>query len=348
VGDDLDLVPVVQSLATAVAVVDADSWSVAFENARFFKWFPPEGDQDLLSARVPGFSPDRAASRLAENRPHTFETEARSGGRQVPIRVTVLPVDVNGDRRVVVECWDISKELETQYMLDSYSKLAEKNARELTKEKERVERLLLNVMPRAILEELKDYGTTTPQRFDEASIVMLDFVGFTSMAISQDPGAVITELNDIFSAFDRIVEMFNCERLKTIGDAYIAVAGVPEPAPEHAHSIARIALRVRRYLERRNAAHPTAWLARIGINTGPVIGSMVGIQKYVYDLFGPGVNLAARMEAISEPMRITCTEHTYELLKDDFMFTPRGEFDIKGFGPTQLYFLDNEVGGRRF
>jgi class 3 adenylate cyclase len=252
---------------------------------------------------------------------------------------------VEGDDQspILVEVWDVSKEKEIQYMLDSYSDMSEKNARSLQREKERVEKLLLNVMPRAVYEELKDFGTTTPQRFESASILMLDFVGFTEKALSHDPSATISELNDIFSAFDQIVEMFGCERIRTMGDGYMAVSGMPEANPDHAVNVARVALRMRRYLERRNAAHPQEWEARIGLNTGPVIGSLVGIQKYVYDLFGPGVNLAARMEQISEPMRITVNEDTARGLVDDFVLTERGEFEIKGFGTQKLFFVDSEM-----
>jgi adenylate cyclase len=362
---ELDPTGVLQSLDLGVAVTDPLDWRILFENGRFFELFPPDptaglldgpdtpvdvvdGDREVLAARMPSFKAERAAERLARKRPFTFEAEAASAGRTVPVRVTLRPLPDEPDDRVVVECKDVSKEMEIQYMLDSYSSLAERNARDLEKEKERVEKLLLNIMPKAVLEELKDYGATTPQRFDAASIVMLDFVGFTDMAISEDAAAIITELNDIFSTFDRIVETFNCERLKTIGDAYIAVSGVPESAPEHAQSIARVALRMRRYLERRNAAHTIEWRARFGINTGPVIGSLVGIQRYVYDLFGPGVNLAARMEALSEPMRITVSQATRDLLEDDFVLSERGEFDVKGFGPQKLYYLEGELGrGRR-
>jgi class 3 adenylate cyclase len=172
---------------------------------------------------------------------------------------------------------------------------------------------------------------------------MLDFVRFTEMAISHDPSALVSELNDIFSAFDRIVEMFGCERLRTIGDSYMAACGLPEENPDHAANVAKVALRMRRYIERRNATHSEQWRCRIGVNTGPVIGSLVGIQKYVYDLFGPGVNLAARMESHSEPMKITVSENTWALTKDEFLFTERGEFDIKGFGTMPLYFLEGEV-----
>jgi adenylate cyclase len=221
--------------------------------------------------------------------------------------------------------------------------MVERNTREIQREKERVEKLLLNIMPRAVYEEMKDYGSTTPQRFDEATILMLDFVGFTSMAVSRDPTALITELNDIFTAFDRIVELFNAERLKTIGDAYMAVAGVPDASPDHAHSIARVALRMRRYIERRNSSHREQWLCRIGIHSGPVIGSIVGVQKYVYDVFGPGVNLASRMETLAEPMQIMVSESTYTLIRDEFSCTDEGEQEVKGFGQQRVYSLEAEV-----
>src|SRR5690606_28470985 len=107
-------------------------------------------------------------------------------------------------------------------------------------------------------------------------------------------------------------------------------------------NIAKVALRMRRYLDRRNAALPEPWLCRIGVNTGPVIGSIVGIHKYVYDIFGPAVNLAARMEEASEPTKITVSEDSYPLLKDDFVLIDRGEHEIKGFGRKRLYFLEGE------
>lgn len=340
---DLDPTVILKCLNSAVAVVSTDDLALEFENAQFFQWFPETAEDGAsLADRVPGLSAERVSARLAEGRTFTHEAQVGAPPRTLGVRMEIsrMPDDPT---RALVECRDISGEQRVQFMLDSYSELAERNARELQKEKERVERLLLNIMPRAVFEEMKDFGTTTPQRFDSASVLMLDFVGFTDMAISHDPSALISELNDIFSAFDRIVDMFDCERLRTMGDAYMAVSGLPEASPNHARNIARVALRMRRYLERRNAAHPQQWVARIGINTGPVIGSLVGISKYVYDLFGPGVNLAARMESISEPMKITLNEDTKNALADEFTLTERGEFEIKGFGTQKLFFLEGEV-----
>jgi adenylate cyclase len=341
-----DPAEILKGLDVGVAVVDLDGMGIAYENAQFFQWFPATGAGDeTLADRIPGFAAAKAASRLADGRPYSFDTEVGAQPRATAVRVELRAMAGDASR-AILEARDVSGEQQIQFMLDSYSELAERNARDLQKEKERVERLLLNIMPRAVFEEMKDFGTTTPQRFDSASILMLDFVGFTDMAISHDPSALISELNDIFSAFDRIVELFDCERMKTIGDAYMAVSGIPDATTDHAQNIARVALRMRRYLERRNRSSPESWLCRIGIDSGPVVGSIVGVQKYVYDIFGPGVNLAARLEAVSDPMEITLSERTYALIRDEFVCEELGEVEVKGFGRQRLYTLEGEHGQR--
>jgi adenylate cyclase len=335
---------IAQSLSVGLAVVDRESWAVIFENALFFKWFPPAVDPDEpFTDRLTDFNASRAKSRLDAGRAYSFEIETNAGARAIPLSIEIRPLSEESDCYLIVECHDISRQKQAEYLLESYSRMSEKNARELQREKDRVERLLLNIMPKSVYEEMKDYGTVTPQVFNEASILMLDFVGSTEMAISRDPGALITELNDIFTVFDRICEMFGCERIRTIGDAYMAVSGLPEPTPEHAHNVARVAIRMLRYIERRNSAHTEEWLCRIGIHSGPVIGSLVGVQKYVYDIFGPGVNMASRMETLSEPMQITVSESTHDLLKEDFQFSSKGEFEVKGFGQQMLYRLEREL-----
>jgi adenylate cyclase len=340
---------VAQTLNFGVAIVDIESWDILFENAKFFNWFPPGEDPDEpLTKRISQFKTDRAVRRLEGGRPYSLDVASTAAGRDIPISVNVRVLEAEEDSGLaVVECADVSKLKQSEYLLDSYSKMAEKNSRDLEREKDRVERLLLNVMPKGVFEEMKEYGTVTPQLFNDASILMIDFVGHTEKAIAQDAASLVTELNDIFTVFDRITDLFAAERIRTVGDAYMAVSGLPEPTEDHAQNIARVALRGLRFIQKRNSAHAEEWVCRIGINSGPVVGSLVGVQKYVYDIFGPGVNMAARMETLSEPMQITISENTYHLLKDDFVCSERGEFEVKGFGTQKLYFLERELKGGR-
>jgi adenylate cyclase len=336
--------PLLEAMSTALAVADPETLAIRFENARFREWFPPAGaDPAHLLARLAGADADRLRERLQRGRPYRFETEVPLEPRGLSLQVELRRARVGEDEMVVVEAMGIAKQKEAEYMLDSYSRMVERQTRALEQEKERSEKLLLNIMPRRVYEELKDFGTTTPQTFASASVLMLDFVGFTEMAISRDPSAMIAELNDVFTSFDRIVEHFRCERLKTIGDAYMAVAGVPEPDPDHEHNLACAALRMRRLLEKRNASSANFWQCRIGIGCGPVIGSIVGIQKYVYDVFGPAVNLASRLEQLSDPMQILVSAEMYERIRDDFVLRSIGEVEIKGFGVQRVYALEDEV-----
>ena len=336
-----------RSIGSAVAIISTDDWSVLFENGLFFEWFSSEVDADApLSDRIDGIDLDAVTARFEKGRRFTWETEVGGGARKVTTEIEMRRLTFDGREVALLEARNVTKRKEAEYMLDSYSRMAEKNARDLQREKERAEKLLLNIMPRAVYEELRDYGSTTPQRFESASVLLLDFVGFTNMAIANDPTSTIAELNDIFSAFDRIVELYGCERLKTMGDAYMAVSGMPELNPDHAANLAKVALRMRRYIERRNAAHPEMWQCRIGLHSGPIIGSVVGVQKYVYDIFGPGVNKAARMESLAESMQIVMSEEMFRLVCDDFSATDLGPVEIKGFGEEHIYSLDAEASGR--
>jgi len=339
-----DCPPLLDTLGIAVAAADPETLAIRFENRQFREWFPPpEQGPGTLGERLEGLDLKRLRERMERGRALPFETEVRKGSRSIAVQVQIRresDVDVSF---LLLEAQNISKQKEAEYMLDSYSRLTERQNRELEKEKERVEKLLLNIMPKSVYEELKDSGTTTPQTFDDISVLMLDFAGFTDMAISRDPGALIAELNDVFTSFDRIVEHFHCERIKTIGDAYMAVAGMPEPDPEHAVHLCRVALRMRRFLERRNTSAAHQWRCRIGIGSGPVIGSIVGIQKFVYDIFGPAVNIAARLESLADPMQILVTREVAERIQDEFVLSTLGEMEIKGFGRQELFVLEDET-----
>lgn len=325
----------IESVGVAIAIVARDSRRVLFCNRRFGQMFGEPGSEDVVDRFVP--LPD--LSGLEAGKTVEREVSVKVGRRPMVFQANVSLHDDNGRSVYMIELHNITRLKELEYMLESYAKLVEKNERALRREKERAEKLLLNIMPRTVYEELKTFGVTTPQRFESASVLMLDFVGFTEMAVSKDPLALISELNDIFTGFDRIVEQFGCERLKTIGDAYVAVSGIPEPTPDHAHNIARAALLFRRFIRQRNATRTEQWRCRIGIASGPMIGSIVGIQKYVYDIFGPAMDLAARMEQSCEPMEIMLPEATAVAIRDEFRLEALSPREVKGFGRLQVYRL---------
>jgi len=330
------------SISMGLAVLDSERFRVVMHNAQFASWLPDTDLSDMpIYTALPNFDPDAARQAIDHGQSYKFEAEVRPKRRPISLALELAPALGDSNGALLLQCQNISKIKELEYMIESYSKLIERQNRDLKKEKDRVEKILLNIMPVSVYEEWKEFGVTIPQRYDEASVLMLDFVGFTEMSISRDPTKLISELNDIFTAFDRIVEQFGCDRLKTMGDAYVAVSGLPDANPDHACNIAQVAQRMVRYLKRRNQNSELQWLCRVGINSGPVIGSVVGVQKYVYDIFGPGVNLAARMEPLCGPMQIVLCEDMYHLIEHDFRFTELGEHEIRGFGPKQVYRLES-------
>ncbi len=338
------------SAGVGLAVLEPPAMNVVLYNSTFGAWFPKvAGGPCLLADLFPQTQTPPILERINDGKSWKAEIEIKPTRRAITLAVEIGPAEgghgPGGEDALIVQCQNISKVKELEFMIDSYSKMIERQNRDLTKEKERVEKLLLNIMPRSVYDEWKEFGVTTPQRFDDATVLMLDFVGFTQMSIAHEPIKLIAELNDIFTNFDRIVDQFGAERLKTIGDAYMAVSGLPEANPDHARNIARVALRFLRYLERRNEASEFTWRCRIGIDSSPVIGSVVGVQKYVYDIFGPGVNLASRLEPICQPMEILVSEHTHRLIENEFRLTDRGIHDIRGFGDTRIFRLDSSLEG---
>jgi adenylate cyclase len=332
-----------ESAGVGLALLEPESFRFVYHNRRFGEWFPAAAESSATLQEIfPAIDLDKLRGRLEAGRSFAAEAETTVGRRKFSIALQVTRTEDAALPYLVLESQNVTKIKELEYMIESYSQMIEKQNRTLQREKERAEKLILNIMPRKIYEDMKTFGVTTPQRFEAASVLMLDFVGFTEMAVEQDPGALIAELNDIFTAFDQIAEQFGCERIKTIGDAYMAVCGVPEVATDHAQAIAKIALLFVHYLERRNASHSRTWRCRIGINSGIVIGSIVGVQKYVYDIFGPGVNLAARMEMLSGPMEISLCDDMHRLLRSEFRFEERGEAEVKGFGRKRIFTLIGE------
>ena len=210
---------------------------------------------------------------------------------------------------------------------------------ELAEEKQKSDSLLLNILPSRVANDLKEQGRTEPESFPEVTVFLSDFVAFTRLATTLEPSVLIHELNDIFTAFDNIVEKNNCERIKTIGDAYLCVCGMPTPNPDHAPNIVRSAVEIVDYLDERNKSSEIQWKIRIGIHTGKVVGGVVGVKKYIYDVFGDTINTASRMETLSEPMRINISDTTRHHLDNQFPLEEREPVQVKGKGLMNMYFV---------
>lgn len=212
--------------------------------------------------------------------------------------------------------------------------------REVEIEREKSEALLRNVLPEAVANELKEKGESEPQSFSDVTILFSDIVNFTSSSSDLPPKVIISELNDIFTAFDSITEKEGCERIKTIGDAYMAVCGVPTHVDNHGIRIARAAKEMMNYITKRNETSEYKWEVRIGIHTGDVVGGIVGTKKYIYDIFGDSVNTASRMETYSESMKINISQSTYDIIKSEFQAQKREPLDVKGKGFINMYYLE--------
>ncbi|NJS12316.1 MAG: DUF3365 domain-containing protein [Microcoleus sp. CSU_2_2] len=230
-----------------------------------------------------------------------------------------------------------AKELE-QRVRERTAELQETNI-ELVKEQEKSDRLLLNILPESIAAKLKEGQSSIADGFAEVTILFADIVGFTVLSSQISPEKLLIFLNEIFSAFDSLTEKYGLEKIKTIGDAYMVVGGLPNPSTNHAESIAEMALDMREELVKFNAKHNAGINIRIGINTGPAIAGVIGTKKFIYDLWGDAVNTASRMESHGIPGTIQVTQSTYDILRNKYVFEDRGIIHVKGKGDMNAYLL---------
>lgn len=237
---------------------------------------------------------------------------------------------------------EILVRIRTHLRLNRLQKQLEEKNRQLDAERQKSERLLCHVLPESIAEKLLTTGKCNPQLFTETTVCFTDIVDFTSTSATLAPEVVIDELNEIFTAFDRISRENKCERMKTIGDAYLFACGVPEADNHHALNIARAARQMVRFMEERNRKAKHIWKIRVGISSGPLVGGVVGTEKYLYDIFGDTVNIAARVEGLGVPMEVTVASTTYDVLKDIFTFSEGVEVEMKGKGDQVIYTLTGE------
>jgi len=207
-------------------------------------------------------------------------------------------------------------------------------------ERRKSDELLLNILPKKIISDLKENGITKPEVFTNVTVLFSDVVNFTKISEILPTDVLIRELNEMFTIFDNIIVRNHCERIKTIGDGYLATCGLPEVNKNHCKNIVSAAVEMMKTIEERNKKNRLQFCLRIGIQTGEVIGSVVGIQKYIYDVFGDTVNTASRLETLSVPMEITVSKEVKKLLDGEFIFVPKGKAHIKGKGEMELYAIE--------
>ncbi|MEG3917657.1 adenylate/guanylate cyclase domain-containing protein [Microcoleus sp. POL10_C6] len=206
-------------------------------------------------------------------------------------------------------------------------------------EQEKSDRLLLNVLPQPIADRLKQDQSIIADTFAEVTVLFADIVGFTQISSQISPPELVSLLNDIFSTFDRLAEKHGLEKIKTIGDAYMVVGGLPMPRSDHAEAIAQMAIDMQQAITNFSNIHNQDFNIRIGINTGPVVAGVIGIKKFIYDLWGDTVNTASRMESHGLPGCIQVTSAIYDILQDKYVFESRGAIEVKGKGEMNTYFL---------
>lgn len=210
-------------------------------------------------------------------------------------------------------------------------------------ERKKSDRLLLNILPREVAEELKEHDRTAATRHEDVTVLFADMVDFTPMAEGMAPDDMVEVLNDVFSYFDSLAEGLRVEKIRTVGDAYIVASGVPTPRVDHAQAIARLALAMFQYVPSPGLPPHSPLRFRIGISSGSAVSGVIGKTKFQYDIWGDTVNTASRMEALGVPGRIHVSPTAHRLLAGDFDWEPRGIIDVKGKGPMETWFL---VGAR--
>jgi class 3 adenylate cyclase len=214
---------------------------------------------------------------------------------------------------------------------------------QLKVEQEKSERLLLNILPQPIAERMKNGEVNIADSIPEGTVLVADLVGFTSLSAHIGPDQIVHLLNEIFSAFDVLAYKHEVEKIKTMGDAYMAAGGVPFPRPDHAEAVAGLALDLREEMERFNREYGTSIRLRIGISTGPIIAGVIGRKKFAYDLWGDPVNLACRLESLGEPGTILVAATTYEQLQHKYRFEPGRNVKFKSCGEVIAYPLRGRV-----
>jgi adenylate cyclase len=254
-------------------------------------------------------------------------------------RHRVFPAGVQAGDLLFDMAWNSALPTLVVYLYGRLSQTEFETKQKLRAEQQRSHQLLLNVLPESIADRLLQEQTVIADHFSEVTVLFADIVGFTQLATQKSPDEIVHLLNEVFSLFDQLAEHHGLEKIKTIGDAYMVVAGIPYQRLDHAAAIADMALAMRSALATYNQDTGQSLAIRTGIHTGPVIAGVIGLKKFAYDLWGDTVNTASRMESHGLPDEIQLTQSTYEYLRQDYHCQPRGQIEIKGKGMMTTYLL---------
>lgn len=214
----------------------------------------------------------------------------------------------------------------------------------LDKQNEEIDGLLLNILPEEVARELQEFGYATPRDYKSVSVLFTDFKGFSSIAKDMDPADLVNELSSFFVAFDKIIDKYNLEKIKTIGDAYMCAGGIPSPNESHPEDTLRAGLEMQMFMKennvKRRAEGKVPWYLRVGIHTGPLVAGVVGEKKYAYDIWGSTVNIASRMESNGEVGKVNVSQTTYDLINHKYSCQHRGKIYAKNVGDIDMYFVE--------
>lgn len=288
------------------------------------------------------------------------DMELRIDDKVVSLEVSATPI--YDEKKNIISSLaifqDISQRLKAKKQLEDYNQTLEQKVKERTleiteqkneieKEKEKVDSLLLNILPEEVAQELKEFGKSDARLFQEVSVMFTDFVNFTKISELLSPEQLVFELDYCFQKFDEIITKNDLEKIKTIGDSYLSVCGLPAPDEQHALKIVKSAIEIldfiTKYAKKRKAVNKPYFEIRIGIHSGPVVAGIVGVKKFAFDIWGDTVNTASRLETTSEPGKINISGKTHELVKEDFEFEYRGKINAKNKGNIDMYFVKKKI-----
>ncbi|HMY33533.1 MAG TPA: adenylate/guanylate cyclase domain-containing protein [Leptospiraceae bacterium] len=262
------------------------------------------------------------------------------GAKEFMDLVTTQPAIANGVLQDVVARWR-----QNEGILKKREKELQQAKQLIELQRQKSEELLLNILPKAVADELKLNGATQPLHYDSVTVIFTDFKGFTKISEQMTPEELVSRLDVFFTSFDELADKFKLEKLKTIGDAYMCAGGLPTVNKTHPVDACLFALQVQYIMrvakELKQSMDLPFWELRLGIHTGPVVAGVIGKKKFAYDVWGDAVNTSARMESSGEPGRINISGRTYELVKDFFEFEYRGKIEAKNKGKIDMYFLNS-------